>query len=124
MQPAMPPPEMSLPDEIYLRPSIPPWTFELQRQFAQVCASGDFGKVAEIVDSGSYSQEYLTKGLCAAINQKDIRIVEFLLKRVASIDSSVPTTAASVKSLPIFELLLEHGWDLNAPVLGEFTLLT
>lgn len=121
----MPPPEATRPDDIYRRPCIPPWTAELQRQFAEVCGSGDFEKVAEIVDSESHSQEYLREGLCAAIDQKDVRIVDFLLKRGASIDLvDVPGAAASAKSIPVFKLLLEHGWDINAPILGEFTLLT
>lgn len=113
-----------LPDPEYCRPIIPPWTMELYRQFSQVCASGDLAKVAELVDLEPRSQEYLTQGLRAAIYKKDIRIVEFLLNKVAAIHPEVANAAASVKLLPIFQLLLEHGWDINAPVLGNATILT
>lgn len=97
---------------------------ELYQQFSQVCASGDLAKVAELVDSEPRSQEYLTEGVRAAIYKKDIRIVEFLLHKVTAIHSDIADTAAFQKSIPIFQLLLEHGWDINAPVLGDAHILT
>ncbi|KAL8731410.1 MAG: hypothetical protein Q9181_004311 [Wetmoreana brouardii] len=94
------------------------------RQFSQVCASGDLTKVAELVDSEPRSQEYLTQGLRAAIDKKDIPIVEFLLNKVAVIEPGVAIGAGWIKSLPNFRLLLEHGWNINAPALGDATILT
>ncbi|CAF9921338.1 MAG: hypothetical protein HETSPECPRED_004497 [Heterodermia speciosa] len=111
---------MPHPEAKYLRPAISPSTTEAERHFAQICASGDYEKV---VESEARTQQYLTQGLCAAIYHKDLRIAEILLNKVASIDSDVLSAAASVKSLPIFQLLLEHGWDINAPFLGNMTML-
>ena len=75
---------------------------ELCRQFSQVCASGDLAKVAELVDSEPRSQGWLTQGLCAAIDKKNIPIVEFLLKKVAVIDPEIANAAASAKFLSHF----------------------
>ena len=114
---------MPHPEAKYLRPAISPSTTEAERHFAQICASGDYEKVVGIVQSEGRTQQYLTQGLCAAIYHKDLRIAEILLDKVASIDSDVLSAAASVKSLPMFRLLLEHGWDVNAPFLGNMTML-
>ena len=122
--PAMPPARAPLPDPKYLRPSISPWTMELHRQFEQACRSGVLANVAKLVDTGPRSPEYLTEGLCAAIFENNVQIVEFLLNKGVAIDRTVPMAAAQVKSLPIFQLLLEHGWDINAPVMGDGTVLT
>ncbi|KAL9611324.1 MAG: hypothetical protein Q9167_004007 [Letrouitia subvulpina] len=124
MSPAIPSAGMPVPDSRYCRSSIPPWIMESYRQFSQVCASGDLTKVAELVDSEPCSQQYLNEGLRAAIYKKDVRIVEFLVSKVAAIDPAVADAAATTKFLPVFQLLLEHGWDINAPVLGNQTILT
>ena len=123
MKPAIPPSRMPRPEAKYLRPVISPSTTEAERHFAQICASGDYEKVVGIVESEARTQQYLTQGLCAAIYHKDLRIAETLLEKVASIDSDVLSAAASVKSLPIFQLLLEHGWEINAPLFGNMTML-
>lgn len=117
------PPAMPLPDPKYLRSSIPTWDMDLYRQFAQACRSGVLANVAKLVDTEPRNPEYLTQGLCAAIFENNVQIVEFLLDKGAAIDRTVPSAAARVKSLPIFKLLLEHGWDINAPVMGAGTVL-
>ncbi len=114
---------MSLPDPKYLRPSIPPWTMKLYRQFEQACRSGVLANVAKLVENESRGPEYLTHGLCAAILEKNVQIVEFLLNKGAVIDRVVAGAAAQVKSLPIFQLLLKHGWDINASVMANQTVL-
>lgn len=91
----------------------------MYRQFSDICRSGDLEKVAEVVDLEPRSQEYLTQGLCAAIMIKHIQIAEFLLKKVGRIEPEVVLAATSAKSIPIFEILLDHGWDVNAPYPGE-----
>ena len=120
---AIPPGRAPGPAPEYSRPAISPWTDEQWRRFEQACRSGVLANVAELVDTGPRTPEYLTRGLCAAIYHKNIEIVECLLNRGATIDRSIPTAAAWVRSLPIFELLLEHGWDINAPVMGAGTTL-
>ena len=119
----MPPGVMPLPDPKYLRPSIHPRTAELHRAFEQVCASGDSGCVASLVNTESRDAEYLTRGLIAAIYQTHIPIVEYLLDHRAVIDREVPLAAALVKSLAVFKILLEHKWDINEPVIENKTVL-
>lgn len=114
---------MPLPDPKYLRPAIHPRTAELHRVFQQVCASGDLEKVIGLVKAEIRDVEYLTEGLLAAVFQKHFRIVEYLLDQGAVIDRAVANAAASVRSLAIFRLLLERGWDINAPVMGNNTAL-
>ena len=121
--PAMPPARMSPADPKFLHPSIPPWTMELYIEFAQACRSGVLADVAELVDAEPRSPEYLTEGLTAAAFENNVLIVEFLLNKGAPIDRGVPIAAGQVKSLPIFRLLLEHGWDINASVIANRTVL-
>ena len=123
MQHATPPGLMPLPDPKYLRPSIHPRTVELHRAFQQVCGSGDLECVASVVNAESRNAEYLTHGLIAAIYQSHIPIVEYLLDHGAVIDRAVSMAAASVGSLPVFNLLLEHEWDINDPVIANETVL-
>ena len=123
MQHAMPPGVMPLPDSRYLRPSIHPRTAESHRAFQQVCASGDLECVASVVNAESRNAEYLTQGLIAAIYQTHIPIIEYLLDHGAVVDRAVSMAAASVKSLAVFNILLEHKWDINDPVIGSETVL-
>lgn len=120
---AMPPPVIPMPHPQYLRPSIHLHSLELQRAFQQVCASGDLAAVVNLLNAETRSAEYLTQGLLAAIYEKRIQIAEYLLNNGAAIDRVVPIAAASVKSIALFELLIEHGWDINSPVLGGETIL-
>ena len=114
---------MPVPDSRYLRPTVSPVTFQSQQRFAQCCSSGDLEKVSEIVESEPYSPEFLIQELSAAIYKHDLRMIEFLFKKGANIDSQILNAAASVKVLPVFQLLLDHGWDINAPILGNETTL-
>lgn len=121
--PAIPLASMPAPDPKYLRPSIGPKTLELQLEFERACASGDLADVAELVDAGPRSPEYLSQGLFSAIYHKNVEIVKLLLGRGVAINRAVPVAAAKARSLPIFQLLLEHGWDINAPVMWGETVL-
>ena len=94
------------------------------RQFSEVCQSGDLTEVAELMDMEPRSQQYLNDGLRAAIYKKDVRIVGFILNKIAKITPEVALAAAAAKSLAIFQLVLEHGWNINAPILGDSTALT
>ncbi|KAL8753143.1 MAG: hypothetical protein Q9184_005510 [Pyrenodesmia sp. 2 TL-2023] len=93
------------------------------RRFARVCASGDLASVSKLVDTGprhSYP-EYLSEGLCRAIFAKQIQVTEFLLDRGAVMDGAAPLAAAHTRSLPVFKLLLKHGWDINFPIMRDIT---
>ena len=91
----------------------------MYRHFSEICRAGDIKKVAKLVELEPRSQEYLTKGLCAAIMNKHIHIAEFLLNLVGSIEPEVVLAATLAKSIPIFEILLDHSWDVDAPYPGD-----
>lgn len=123
ISPAKQSPVMPMPHLQYLRPSIRPHTLELHRAFQQVCASGDLAAVVSLLNAESRSAEYLTQGLLAAIYEKRIQIAEYLLNNGAVIDRDVSNAVASMKSIALFELLIEHGWDINSSVMGGETIL-
>ena len=107
--PAMPPLGMTILDSKFLRPCITPWTEESYRQFRETCRSGVFENVTKLVDAEARSSEYLAEGLLHTVLINNVLIVEYLLNKGAAIDRGIPGAAARVKSLPIFQLLLEHG---------------
>lgn len=110
-------------DSEYYLPSILPWDFESHMQFEHACRSGDLTNVTELIDSKPRTRQCLIDGLCGAILETKIPIVEFLLNRGTVIHRAVAMAAAHVKCLRIFQLLLEHGWDVNTPVMGAETVL-
>ncbi|KAL9130925.1 MAG: hypothetical protein Q9217_001028, partial [Psora testacea] len=114
---------MSLPDPKYLRPILDPSSIDSHRDFERLCQSGDFASVAKLVQDEPHSPEYLTQGLLAAIHQNNAQLVEFLLRKGAVIDRAVPLTAVSGRSIAIFQLLMEYGWDINTPIMGNGTAL-
>lgn len=123
ISPALQPPILPMPHPQYLRPSIHPHTLELYRAFQQVCASGDLAAVASLLHAETRSPEYLTRGLCAAIYENRIQVAEYLLNNGAVIDRDVSNAVAFAKSIVLFELLIEHGWDINSSVMGGETIL-
>lgn len=129
---------MPMPHPQYLRSSISPHTLELQRAFRQLCGSGNLAAVVRLLEAAEREREPeterrrrsteedldLTQGLVAAIYGKRIQMAEYLLKQGAAVDrSDVSNAAASVKSIALFELLIQHGWDINSSVMGGETIL-
>lgn len=86
---------MPLPDPKYLRPSI---------------------------DSDSVESR-LAQNLLTAVYQNSTELVKFFLSKGAVIDRAVLIAAVWVRSPAIFQALLEHGWDINAPIMGNDTAL-
>lgn len=102
----------------FQRPSTPP-------EFDQVrlaSLSGDLAAVRDAVerlDQKSYNPELrrrLHAGLYAAIENEHISIVSYLLSQDVKIMDMDFETATKIKSYPILQLLLDHGWDINQPM--------
>ncbi|KAK3169887.1 hypothetical protein OEA41_009271 [Lepraria neglecta] len=51
-----------------------------------------------------------------AIIQKQLGVIRYLLNQVENIDAIIIMAAVKAESIPIFEILFEHGWDVNAPL--------
>ena len=120
---AMPPLGMTISRPNFTRPCIPSWTEELYRQFRETCRSEVFEDVCKLVDAEPRSSEYLTECLLHAVLVNNLPIVKYLLNKGATTNRAIPGAAAHVKSLTIFKLLLEDGWNINASAMANQTVL-
>ena len=116
------PPRMGAVNQRYF-PSHEP-TQELEKIYNAV-TNADLEAVKTLVEDGNYhpNPNYLSQALAKAIEAQQISIVQYLLSRKAEIDRLVLSAAAQAKSLPVFELMLQTGWDVNAPMFGGHTML-
>ena len=115
---------MQAPDPKYLRPAIHPLEHERQSAFTGICASGTLDEVRSFIERTSLLPEYFNRGIGAAMRDERLDILEWLLSQVSSIDSEIALPAALKRSTKIWEMLIEHGWDISSPVFdGASTLL-
>jgi hypothetical protein len=92
-------------------------TAEAIHTIERASGSGDLETIVALVDELKLAPENLQHSLLLAVASEDIQIARYLLDKGASIDSGVVFAAAyKAKSIPVFELLVEYGWDINAPV--------
>ncbi|KAF6225512.1 hypothetical protein HO133_009512 [Letharia lupina] len=102
-------------------PSIEPTTAASLHAFAEACANGNMDTAAILATGDDHypnTQYYLNHGLLASIIHKQLPIARFLLSHGATITPSIAMAAVRGECIPIFELLLEKGWDVNSPVTG------
>lgn len=108
-------------------PSIEPTTAASLHTFAEACANGNIDTVAVLATGDDHypnTQYYLNHGLLTSVIHKQLPIARFLLSRGATITPSIAMAAVKGECLPVFELLVEHGWDINSPVMGGQTALS
>lgn len=81
--------------------------------------------VRSLVEDESYNPtpHYLSQALAKAIWSTRISIVQYLLDHGAGIDRGVVGAAAKAKSLAIFEMMVQAGWDVNSPKFRGHTVL-
>lgn len=96
--------------------------------FGRACASGDSELVKSLLDQAPSSLEwfrleYLERGLFLAISCKKPNIAKLLLDQGAQISGGTSLAAERARSIEMFELLLNHGWDVNLPSLHDWTVL-
>ncbi|CAD6593251.1 MAG: hypothetical protein ASARMPRED_007180 [Alectoria sarmentosa] len=112
-------------NQSYGHPIIEPSTHRNLQVFSKVCSTGDLESVT-VLAAGNHAPNnayYLNFGLVSAIIHRQIDIVRYLLSCGAAIDDSVTAMAVKAASLPVFEILLSHGWDVNASFMGGQTAL-
>lgn len=86
--------------------------------------SGDLKDVQSFVDRFRPVPKDLHHSLHEAVSRGQLDVIRYLLEQGAPIDARIAWVAAfRAKSIPVFELLLEHAWDINAPVEGSKTAL-
>ena len=87
----------------------------IKLDFFEQCGAGDLEGVTAFVNRNDPDKGFLTEGLVDAVRGKNHRIAEFLLQGGAFITSEVVNAACIYdKSIEIFQLLLDYGWDINA----------
>ena len=116
------PPVMDGADQRYF-PSYE--TFQELEKIYNAIATANLEAVKTLVEDGDYhpAPNYLSQALAKAIEFQQIPIVQYLLSREVAIDRPVLAAAAQAKSLPVFELMVQTGWDVNAPMFGGHTML-
>ncbi|KAF2104454.1 ankyrin [Rhizodiscina lignyota] len=80
------------------------------------CKAGRLDQVRFFAEGRS--PMYLTWGLHEALDLGHLEITRYLLSAGPFIDLEAPFIAARSLSIPIFESLLEYGWDVNNPGMG------
>lgn len=116
------PPVMGGADQRYF-PSYEP-SQEVEKIYNAI-TTADLEVVKTLVEDGDYhpTPNYLSQALAKAIESQQIPIVQYLLSREADIDRPVLAAAAQARRLPVFELMVQTGWDVNAPMFGGHTML-
>ncbi|CZR67757.1 uncharacterized protein PAC_17656 [Phialocephala subalpina] len=85
------------------------------RELGAAISSDEITRVTEFLDEQNRSRDVLNAGLSLAVKAANIKISEFLLARGAEITSAVVGSAVKARSQAIFKLLVDHGWQVNAP---------
>ena len=90
--------------------------------FKHACEHGPLSTVQSIVSMGdpppTRTRSFLYQGLVIALSAGSIDIARYLLSAGAPIVRQTPNNILSTpsgKQLPLFELLLNHGWTVNTP---------
>ena len=90
--------------------------------FESACYHGPLSTVQSIVSSDTppppRTRFFLHHGLIVALHTGNIDIARYLLSVGAPIVRHTPTiilSAPSDQQIPLFELLLQHGWTVNSP---------
>jgi hypothetical protein len=75
---------------------------------------GQLDPIKKLVEGQNRSQDYLYSGICSAAGAGHVEVVRFFLEQGTGL-TKVASRALESGSIPIFELLLEFGWDVNHP---------
>jgi len=95
----------------------------------EACRAGDLRKAFDVLDSldHSYVSEDLQFSLYLAFAGGHVHIARYLFDRGATVDWMVASGAifseAGIDLIQVFEMMLEHGWDVNEGVSGAHTAL-
>jgi hypothetical protein len=86
-----------------------------RQTISALCAAGDLDGVKALYNDNETFRKpnRLYYGLASAARRKHFDIVRFCLEHGAVVDEDIADDAAEIGSIPIFELFLEYGWDIN-----------
>lgn len=93
--------------------------------FMKVCMAGDLSEVRRLAvgDHAPSRRFYLSEGLRSAVMFHQLDVIRYLLGQGAEIGSLLTAVAAREKSLPIFKIFAERGWDVNTSFNVGYTTL-
>ena len=93
-------------------------------KITNAAAAGDLDTVKRLVTDENYhpTPNYLSRALSKAIPQH-LPTAAYLLSAGAEMDRAFLAVASVAKSLPVFEMMVNSGWDVNAPMFGGRTML-
>lgn len=82
--------------------------------FFEACESGDLARVTELVQGQSRPEDYLSRGLLTAAVAGQAAIARYLLEHGARLEPGpIPVIAARGRSLAVFQVLKEYGWNVE-----------
>lgn len=81
------------------------------------CSNGDLEKVKSLVlKRPKPPKDDLQTALYYAVAYEHDSTVTFLLEHGAKVDESATIGATKCRSTAVFQVLLNHGWDINSSV--------
>ncbi|KAJ5899890.1 ankyrin repeat-containing domain protein [Penicillium taxi] len=86
--------------------------------FQDACRAGSLSAVKSIITSKSRTPSFLHQGLIVDLGAGNVNAARCLLKAGAPITRQTPTRillAPVPQKIPLFELLIQHGWNTNTP---------
>lgn len=89
-------------------------------QFLESCERGDLSRVQEQVRDREPSDGSLTHGLNKAAKGDHVETMRYLLQNGAIIDAG---TVQGTRSPAGFQVLIDHGFTVNADMLGRVPLM-
>jgi hypothetical protein len=99
---------------------------EARTALMEASKSGDLERVISLVTEWPgrhWDREYLEFGLYAAFRANQLQVARYLLNCGGQLEDMVVSSAAHSRSLLAFELMVEYGWNVNAPMRGGSTAL-
>ena len=102
-------------------PSIPFRKREAIELVEQASQSSDLETIRSLVHEHNLTSEDLQRALYWAVRSKEPQIIRYFLDQGVRIGRRAALAAAAVRSLAVYMLLAEYGWDVNAPLSGGET---
>jgi ankyrin repeat protein len=92
-----------------------PDSSEIQDIFA-LCGSGNLEAVINHFNNNEDFRKpsRISLGLHAAVEKYDLEIARFCLQHGALVNDEIAGDAALLRSIPLFELFVWYGWDINS----------
>jgi hypothetical protein len=95
--------------------------------FLEMCQPGEFSRIHHLMENlpGWVKEDFRQRGLHNAVNAGQVEIARFFLEQGAKLDGNTVLRVAQSesKSIEIFELFVEYGWNINTPGHGGHIVL-